>query len=75
MILKEKETASKSDLLQRNEDSCLNEEPTQIDDEFDTTDEEDDEDETMLDDPPMPVFDMKSYVTGPFEEITDEFVE
>ena len=47
-----------------------------LEDEFDSG-EEKDEDETMLDnDAPMPVFtDMKSYVTCPFEEITDEFME
>ena len=78
--MEENETANESDLLQRNEDSILSEEPTQIEDEFDTTDEEEEEDETMLDDEkmlddlPMPVFDMKSYVTHPFEEITDEII-
>ena len=60
-LLEENETSNESDLLRQNEDS-------------DTTDEEEDEDEdeTMLDDPPMPVVDMKSYVTGPFEEIKDD---
>ena len=72
MIMEENETANESDLLQQNEDSILNEEPTYyLEDEFDTTDEEIDEDETV----PMPVFDMKSYVTSPFEEITDEFMK
>ena len=78
--MEENKTANESDLLQGNEDSTLSEEPTYyLEDEFDTTDEEEDEeedeDETVLDDPPMPVFDMKSYVTSPFEEITDEFMK
>jgi hypothetical protein len=78
--MEENETANESDLLRQNEDSVLSEEQTQIEDKFETTDEEEDEDEdetildheTMLDDQLMPVFDMKSYVTNPFEEITDD---
>ena len=76
VMMEENETAKGSDISRQNEDSISSEEPTYyLEDEFDTTDEEKDEDETMLDDLPMPVFDMKSYVTHPFEEITDDFTD
>ena len=70
--MEKNETAKESDISRQNEDSISSEEPTYyLEDEFDTTDEEIDEDETV----PMPVFDMKSYVKSPFEEITDEFMK
>ena len=54
-VLEKNETANESDLLRRNEDSILSEE-----DDSDTTDEDETmlDDDTILDDPPMPVFDM-----------------